>query len=244
MGRPIIGITSELDAARWGDWIREAAVSPVSYTRAVERAGGAPVIVPPVPPASVAAYIESFDGLVFSGGRDMDPSLYDQERLETSDEPDRRRDRFELALMRAALEADVPFLAIGRGLHVLAARPRRHAHPGPAGPPRRAGPLHAARRGPRRGQPPRQAARRPGPGARRAPPGPLPPGRRADRGRLVARRRGHGGRRGGRAPLRRRGPLAPGGGRRPPPARRVRRGGGRARPARRPSRSRRASRSR
>ena len=119
MGRPIIGITSELDAARWGDWIREAAISPLSYTRAVERAGGAPVMVPPVPPASVAAYIESFDGLVFSGGRDIDPSLYDQERLEASDEPDRRRDRFELALMRAALEANVPFLAVGRGLHVL-----------------------------------------------------------------------------------------------------------------------------
>jgi putative glutamine amidotransferase len=119
MGRPIIGITSELDAARWGDWIREAAISPLSYTRSVERSGGAPVMVPPVPPASVAAYIESFDGLVFSGGRDMDPSLYDQERLETSDEPDRRRDRFELALMRAALEANLPFIAIGRGLHVL-----------------------------------------------------------------------------------------------------------------------------
>jgi putative glutamine amidotransferase len=120
MGRPIIGITSELDAARWGDWIREAAVSPVSYTRAVERAGGAPVIVPPVPSASVPVYIESLDGLVFTGGRDLDPALYDQQRLETSDEPDRRRDRFELALMRAALQANVPFLAIGRGLHVLA----------------------------------------------------------------------------------------------------------------------------
>jgi gamma-glutamyl-gamma-aminobutyrate hydrolase PuuD len=120
MGRPIIGITSELDAARWGDWVREAAVSPVSYTRAIERAGGAPVIVPPVPPASVPVYIEALDGLVFTGGRDMDPVLYNQERLETSDEPDRRRDRFELALMRAALQANVPFLAIGRGLHVLA----------------------------------------------------------------------------------------------------------------------------
>ena len=38
MGRPIIGITGELEAARWGHWIREAVVSPVSYTRAVERA--------------------------------------------------------------------------------------------------------------------------------------------------------------------------------------------------------------
>ncbi len=119
MGRPIIGITGELDAARWGDWIREAVLSPVSYVRAVDRAGGAPVIVPPVPPASAAAFIESFDGFVFSGGRDVDPALYEQERLEETDEPDRRRDRFELALMRAAIEADLPFLAIGRGLHIL-----------------------------------------------------------------------------------------------------------------------------
>lgn len=120
MGRPIIGITSELDAARWGDWIREAAVSPVSYTRAVERAGGAPVILPPVPPASAAAFAGALDGIVFTGGRDMDASRYDQERHGESDEPDHRRDRFELALMRAVLEAGVPFLAIGRGLHVLA----------------------------------------------------------------------------------------------------------------------------
>ena len=120
MGRPIIGITSELDAARWGDWIREAAVTPVSYIRAVERAGGAPLVVPPVPPSSVAAFVEALDGVLFTGGRDMDPSLYDQERHEESDEPDHRRDRFELALMRAVLDADLPFLAIGRGLHVLA----------------------------------------------------------------------------------------------------------------------------
>ena len=120
MGRPIIGITSELDAARWGDWIREAAVSPVSYTRAVERAGGAPVILPPVPPSSVAAFAGTLDGVVFTGGRDMDASLYEQERHEESDEPDHRRDRFELALMRAVLDAGIPFLAIGRGLHVLA----------------------------------------------------------------------------------------------------------------------------
>jgi gamma-glutamyl-gamma-aminobutyrate hydrolase PuuD len=120
MGRPIIGITSDLDAARWGDWIREAAVSPVSYIRAVERAGGAPLIVPPVPPSSVTAFIETLDGVLFTGGRDVDPALYDQERLEETDEPDHRRDRFELALMRGALEAGLPVLAVGRGLHILA----------------------------------------------------------------------------------------------------------------------------
>jgi putative glutamine amidotransferase len=119
MGRPIIGITCELDAARWGDWIREAALSPVSYIRAVERAGGAPVLVPPVPSPSLASYAESLDGLLFTGGRDVDPTLYDQERLEVTDEPGRRRDRFELGLMSAALGAGKPVLAIGRGLHIL-----------------------------------------------------------------------------------------------------------------------------
>jgi putative glutamine amidotransferase len=119
MGRPIIGITSELDAARWGDWIREAVISPVSYTRAVERAGAVPVVLPPVPPGSVRTLIAGLGGLVFTGGRDVDPELYDQQRLDETDLPDYRRDRFELALMRAAIEAGLPFLAIGRGLHVL-----------------------------------------------------------------------------------------------------------------------------
>jgi putative glutamine amidotransferase len=119
MGRPIIGITSELEAARWGDWVREAVVSPVSYTRAVERAGAIPVVLPPVPPGSVRALVAGLGGLVFTGGRDVDPELYRQERLDETDLPDHRRDRFELALMRAAIEAGVPFLAIGRGLHVL-----------------------------------------------------------------------------------------------------------------------------
>jgi putative glutamine amidotransferase len=119
MGRPIIGITGELDAARWGDWLREAVISPVSYIRAVDRAGGAPLVLPPVPPPSVAAFIATLDGLVFAGGRDLDPANYDQQRGDETDEPEHRRDRFELALMRAALEGGVPFLAIGRGLHVL-----------------------------------------------------------------------------------------------------------------------------
>lgn len=119
MGRPIIGITCELEAARWGDWLREAAVSPVTYTRAVERAGGAPVVLPPVPPDSVRALVDGLHGLVFTGGRDVDPALYDQQRLDETDLPEHRRDRFELMLMRAALEAGLPFLAIGRGMHVL-----------------------------------------------------------------------------------------------------------------------------
>jgi putative glutamine amidotransferase len=119
MGRPIIGITGELEAARWGNWIREAVVSPVSYTRAVERAGGTPVILPPVPASSVPVLIAGLSGLLLTGGRDVDPSLYDEAPHEQTDLPDHRRDRFELILTRAAIDADLPFLAIGRGMHIL-----------------------------------------------------------------------------------------------------------------------------
>src|SRR5216684_2903516 len=98
MGRPIIGITGELEAARWRDWIREAVVSPVSYTRAVERAGGSPVVLPPVPASSVATLIDKIDGLVIAGGRDVDPALYDEPPHEQTDMPDHRRDRFELLM--------------------------------------------------------------------------------------------------------------------------------------------------
>src|SRR5580658_2677609 len=69
MGRPIIGITGELEAARWGNWIREAVVSPVTYTRAVERAGGTPVVLPPVPAHSVPALVAPLAGWVSPGGR-------------------------------------------------------------------------------------------------------------------------------------------------------------------------------
>jgi putative glutamine amidotransferase len=119
MGRPIIGITGELEAARWGSWIREAVVSPVSYTRAVERAGGTPVILPPVPASSVPVLIAGLSGLVLAGGRDVDPSLYNEAPHDKTDIPDHRRDRFELILTRAAIDADLPFLAIGRGMHIL-----------------------------------------------------------------------------------------------------------------------------
>lgn len=119
MGRPIIGITGELEAARWGNWIREAVVSAVSYTRAVERAGGTPVVLPPVPTHSVPGLISALDGLVITNGRDLDPALYNETQHQETDPPDHRRDRFELALLRAAIDADLPFLAIARGMHVL-----------------------------------------------------------------------------------------------------------------------------
>ncbi|HEY4461062.1 MAG TPA: gamma-glutamyl-gamma-aminobutyrate hydrolase family protein [Streptosporangiaceae bacterium] len=119
MARSLIGITGQLEAAHWGDWVREAVLSPVTYTRAVERAGGTPAVLPPVPADSVARLVQSLDGLVLTGGTDLNPALYDAAPHDHTEPPDRRRDRFELSLARAAIEAQLPVLAIGRGMHIL-----------------------------------------------------------------------------------------------------------------------------
>ena len=95
----------------------EAALVPFDYVRAVERAGGAPLLVPPG--ADAEATLAVVDGLIFSGGSDLDPELYGDPAHPETDGIVRERDDFELALMRAALARDVPVLAICRGSQVL-----------------------------------------------------------------------------------------------------------------------------
>ncbi|HLI37408.1 MAG TPA: gamma-glutamyl-gamma-aminobutyrate hydrolase family protein [Streptosporangiaceae bacterium] len=119
MPRPLIGITGQLEAAHWDRWVREAVLSPVSYTRAVERAGGTPLVLPPVPAGAVASLVAGLHGLVLTGGKDVDPGAYGALRHEQTDPPDFRRDSFEFALTRAAIDARLPVLAICRGMHVL-----------------------------------------------------------------------------------------------------------------------------
>jgi putative glutamine amidotransferase len=116
---PLIGITANLEPARWGDWVREAALLPVAYQRAIERARAVPVLVPPSVRGTVPILIERLDALIFSGGSDVDPSLYGEEPHDETGAPQPQRDRFEFALMRAAIDADLPFLAIGRGMQAL-----------------------------------------------------------------------------------------------------------------------------
>ncbi|ETK37598.1 gamma-glutamyl-gamma-aminobutyrate hydrolase family protein [Microbispora sp. ATCC PTA-5024] len=123
MARPIVGITTYLEAARWGVWVREAAVSPQAYARAVEKAGAAPVLLPPITPYAVPDYLRGLDGVVLAGGVEVDPALYGEEdaedRADDVGEPQPHRDRFEVALAQAAVEGGVPLLAISRGMHVL-----------------------------------------------------------------------------------------------------------------------------
>jgi putative glutamine amidotransferase len=115
--RPIIGITTYLVPASWGAWNVEAALVPADYVRAVSAAGGAPIMIPPG--SSLPETLALVDGLVFSGGSDLDPSLYASEAHPETSGVVRERDDFELELMRAALERDVPMLAICRGSQVL-----------------------------------------------------------------------------------------------------------------------------
>jgi gamma-glutamyl-gamma-aminobutyrate hydrolase PuuD len=102
--RPLIGITSYAEEASWGHWTLPAALVPLSYVRSVEVAGGRPIVVPPAADG-VEETLDALDGLIFSGGADLDPAA--------------ERDRGELALLTGALERDLPVLAICRGMQLL-----------------------------------------------------------------------------------------------------------------------------
>jgi gamma-glutamyl-gamma-aminobutyrate hydrolase PuuD len=116
--RPVIGITTYAQDANWGVWRLPAALIPLDYVEAVERAGGRPVLIPPSE-EGVHETLEALDGIVFSGGADVDPSIYGADPHPETDSPQGRRDTGELALLRAALERDMPTLAICRGVQLL-----------------------------------------------------------------------------------------------------------------------------
>jgi gamma-glutamyl-gamma-aminobutyrate hydrolase PuuD len=116
--RPVIGITAYAQEASWGVWRLPAALIPLNYVQAVERAGGRPVLVPPSEDG-VAETVEALDGIVFSGGADVDPARYGADAHPETDTPQAQRDAAELALLTAALEQDVPVLAICRGFQLL-----------------------------------------------------------------------------------------------------------------------------
>jgi gamma-glutamyl-gamma-aminobutyrate hydrolase PuuD len=103
---------------RWGSWTEAAALVPLSYVRAVERAGGRPLIVPPGDDA-IEETLAALDGIIFSGGNDLDPALYEADPHPETDAVQVERDQAEMALLAAALERDMPVLAVCRGSQVL-----------------------------------------------------------------------------------------------------------------------------
>ena len=118
MTRPLVGITTYVVPAKWSYWDQEAALVPADYVRAVERAGGRALLVPPATDG-LDETLDAVDGLIFSGGADLDPELYGQEAHPETSGVMEERDRFELALLEAALARDMPVLAICRGSQVL-----------------------------------------------------------------------------------------------------------------------------
>jgi putative glutamine amidotransferase len=117
--RPVVGITSYTEEeVRWGPWTEPAALVPLSYVRAVERAGGRAFVVPPSDDA-IEETLAALDGIIFSGGNDLDPALYEADPHPETDAVQVERDRAEMALLAAALERDMPVLAVCRGSQVL-----------------------------------------------------------------------------------------------------------------------------
>lgn len=121
MARPVIGICTALERARWGMWDQEAVLLARSYVEAVQRAGALVLML--APDQALLSHPEEaldlIDGLVLAGGADIDPASYGAqphpETLDTVPE----RDRFEIALVRAAIERDLPVLGICRGMQLI-----------------------------------------------------------------------------------------------------------------------------
>lgn len=125
MSRPVIGITTYVEPASWGVW-RDvpAALTPFAYVRQVAAAGGLPLLVPPLPEGSserdVSDLLGRLDGLILSGGSDVEPARYGAEPHPSVQAPRPDRDDSELTLARASADAELPVLGICRGMQVMA----------------------------------------------------------------------------------------------------------------------------
>ena len=117
--KPVVGITSyPAERVKWGVWEEPVIMIPAAYAVAVEHAGGRPLVLPPSDD-SVEETLDLVDALIFSGGGDIDPARYGASPHPETDRPRPERDDAELALLTAALERDMPVLAVCRGSQVL-----------------------------------------------------------------------------------------------------------------------------
>ncbi|NUS45856.1 MAG: C26 family cysteine hydrolase domain-containing family, partial [Mycobacteriaceae bacterium] len=115
---PVIGLSTYCERTRYGIWDVEAAVLPRTYLEMVERAGGAAVLLAPVGPAR-PELVDRLDGLVLTGGSDVDPARYGADPHPETRGIRPERDEFELTLFGLARAAGIPVLAVCRGLQVV-----------------------------------------------------------------------------------------------------------------------------
>jgi len=115
--RPLIGLTTYAEETRFGLNDTFAAVLPLAYVHAVHLNGGRAVLITPDDPDTDV--LDQLDGIMFTGGSDVDPGLYgERPHPTTSVKPE--RDAAEIMLMRAALDRDMPLLGICRGMQLMA----------------------------------------------------------------------------------------------------------------------------
>lgn len=119
--RPVVGLTTYLDRAKFGVWDVRAGLLPGQYIQGITAAGGIAVLLPPQPvtPEIAARVLAGVSALVVTGGRDVDPLAYGQTPHEETDRPDSTRDAWEFALLTEALRRGMPVLGICRGAQVL-----------------------------------------------------------------------------------------------------------------------------
>ena len=118
---PVIGLTTYRQQARSGVWDVPASFLPAVYLEGVTRTGGIAVLLPPQPVDGAIAeqVIGRLDGLILTGGKDVDPAAYGQQPHPATEEPASDRDEWEFALLRAAIDRRVPVLGICRGPQVI-----------------------------------------------------------------------------------------------------------------------------
>jgi putative glutamine amidotransferase len=119
--RPVIAILTQITDASFGVWNQPAVVLPAGYVTEVQRAGGVALVL--TPDGYLVDHpdelLDRVDGVLLSGGGDIDPAAYHAQRHPETSQVIPERDAFELALTQRAIERDLPVLGICRGIQVL-----------------------------------------------------------------------------------------------------------------------------
>jgi putative glutamine amidotransferase len=119
--RPVIGLCTAMEQARFGPWDLPAMLLPADYVWAIQRAGGLVVMIPPDEALvdDPSQMLDQLDGLVLAGGCDIDPAFYGAEAHPATNGTVPGRDRAELSLTRGAIDRDMPVLGICRGMQLI-----------------------------------------------------------------------------------------------------------------------------